>query len=303
MLELLSLSNKLEITLASLHRCIVSIYLLKDYKPIMGRNKIVSTALVFETFIEGDSDLLTIDREEEYEITKRDKKMLYESIVADEFKDKIYEFLIISQIAKPVSLKFREGDILVNDVIDNFFYPFNSLHRLSINENKKFKWPKYLEIKFIDAWNWYINNSFSLRSQNKTKTERAINAFTYLFKDYVGDTEFDLFWSLVGIEAVYCAGKEGLSEQIFIKSQIVLGEVTDYKRRLKLMYEFRSRLVHGDLDIPPKHFDFDDTVHIQFHKNLYDSAILAISVLTATLQTMILDNRRELKLKYVITQE
>lgn len=298
--ELLSLNNDLKITLAGLYKCKIAISLLENYKPIASRNKIAATAIVFETAVNGNSDSLIIEKTDQYQLTDLDKRLLYESITADEFRDKIYQFLILSQIAKPGSLKLREGDILVNDKLENFFYPFNSLHRLSLSENKKFKWPQYFEVKIIDAWNWYCKNGFSLQGQSKSKTERAINAFTYLFKDYIGDTEFDLFWSLVGIEALYCAGKEGLSEQIFTKSQIVLGEITDYKKRLKQMYEFRSRLVHGDLDIPPKHFDFDDTIHKEFHKNLYDSAILAVAILTATLQTMIMTDKKDLKFKYVV---
>lgn len=298
--ELLGLSGKLEVTLESVQKCKISISILEDYKSLASRLKTTSTALLFEICVPDNSSSISIEIKEHDLITSSDKKVIYGSMVADQFRHSIYRFLILTQIAKPGTLKLREGDILVDNKLDHFFYPFNSLHRLTLDQNKKFKWPSYVEIKFIDAWNWYLQNSFSIQGQGKSKAERAINAFTYLFKDYLGNTESDLFWSLIGIEALYCMGTEGLSEQIYIKSQIVLGEITDYKKRLKQMYDFRSRLVHGDLDIPPKHFDSEDVEYNNFHQKLIDSAILAVAILTATLQRMIIDNKKELEFKYTL---
>ena len=105
----------------------------------------------------------------------------------------------------------------------------------------------------------------------------------------------DLLWSLIGIEALYCSGKEGLSEQIFTKTQIFLGEIIDYKKKLKQMYDFRSRLIHGDLNIPPNHFYDDDN---PFRDQLFDSTVFAVAILTATLQKMVYENKKELNFKY-----
>ena len=109
-----------------------------------------------------------------------------------------------------------------------------------------------------------------------------------------------MFWALIGIETLYCSGKEGLSEQIFNKTQVVLGEIKDYKKRVKQMYDFRSRLVHGDLDVSPLHYDLDDVDEQQFQQNLYDSAILAVAILTTTLQQMVKRDKVNLRFQYVL---
>ena len=245
-------------------------------------------------------DSLKIETNSSEEISNEDKKSIFKSIVSSEFKSKIFYFLTLIQIAKPGAIKTREGDVFVNGQLEDYFYSITSIHRESLEDIKNLKWPTYKNMRFIDVWNWFQKNNFSFQRHSKSNIERALNAFSYLFKDSIGDTVFDLFWSLVGIETLYCSGKEGLSEQIFNKTQVFLGEIKDYKKRLKQMYDFRSRLVHGDMDIPPNHYKLEDEDNDQFQQNLYDSTILAVAILTATLQKMVEGDRNNLSFKYIL---
>lgn len=190
--------------------------------------------------------------------------------------------------------------MFIDEKIANSFYSISSIQRESLSDIENLKWPTYKNTKFIKVWEWFLKNEFSFEKHSKSNTERALNAFTHLFKDNHVDSVFDLFWSLIGIETLYCSGKEGLSEQIFNKTQVVLGELKDYKKRLKQMYDFRSRLIHGDLDIPPNHYDLNDKDEEQFQQSLYDSTILAVAILTATLQTMVNEDRKSVKFKYIL---
>lgn len=66
------------------------------------------------------------------------------------------------------------------------------------------------------------------------------------------------------------------------------------------MYDFRSRLVHGDLDIPPSNYGLHDDEAELYMLKAYESSCLAISILTVTFQEMVLENKSELIFRYVL---
>ncbi len=264
------------------------------------KSKHFPNTLTFEIEVPTSYDSIEIKSNSDEEISKIDKIAIYESVVADSFREQIFYFLITTQIAKPGTIKTKEGKVFVDGKLEHYFYPVSNIHRESFNQIEKMKWPKLKNLKFLQVWNWFIEHSFIFDRHSKTKMELALNAYTHLYDENSIDTVFDLFWALVGIEAIYCSGKEAISEQIFIKTQLVLGPLNDYKKKLKQMYDFRSRLVHGDLNIPPKHYSNDDSDDYTFHENLFDSAALAVAILTATLQVLISENKTELNFKYVV---
>jgi len=53
--------------------------------------------------------------------------------------------------------------------------------------------------------------------------------------------------------------------------------------------------VHGDLNIPPSLYDVYDEENEEYESRLYESSCLAIGILTATIQEMILLDKKELK--------
>ena len=86
---------------------------------------------------------------------------------------------------------------------------------------------------------------------------RSKNIFWYyrlysFSNNYHNDIPVALFWSLSGLEALFVEGDTGITQQLNDKIQIFLGEIESDKRRLKKLYNFRSSLIHGGMNIPIK---------------------------------------------------
>ncbi|HLP63136.1 hypothetical protein [Flavobacterium sp.] len=289
-LELLELNEKLEFSIEYVGILTPKIFFEDSKSP----NKLVSKNLLFSVGFDDAS----ISFDENLKVNDNDQKLIIESIISDDFRLKVYYFLILTQIAKPGTIKSREGTVICNNRLQHYFPALVSIQQESYEEIYNIKWPKLKTLKFIEVWEWFNRHQLSFERHSNLKIERALNAYTYLFRDNIGDIVFDLLWSLVGIEVIYCSSKEGIAQQIFEKTQVVLGPLVDFKQRLKDMYNLRSRLLHGDLDIPPNHYPYDDDHEIKYQQELFNSVALSTAVLTATFQEMVIADKVELKFKY-----
>jgi hypothetical protein len=108
-------------------------------------------------------------------------------------------------------------------------------------------------------------------------------------------------WALLGIEAVYVVGEEGITQQIHEKTQIYLGEKSNFKKSIKSMYNFRSKFIHGELEIPSyfRHHHSSNE-HEKYDKEITEATQLAVGILTATLQKLIIQDKKTLTFKYII---
>lgn len=296
--DILTLDEKLEIEISGIGAFKINVFTLLDDPPIKETFPFSSHVIIFRLLVPNDANNIEISDSHDQPTSLEDRLALFKKHIAEEFKYQVFHLLVLSNIANPGAIKTREGLILLNREKYDSFPSIYSIHRESLDIIKALKWPTYKTLPILQIWDWFKTNNFSFHNHSKTKVSRALNAFTYLFNDDPGNLVFDLFWSLIGIEALYCTSKEGISEQIYEKVQLVLGPVNDSKKKIKNMYNFRSRLIHGDLDIPPNNFDYDDPDDEKFQKKLFDAAILAVAILTTTLQEMALQNRSDLNFRY-----
>jgi Apea-like HEPN len=109
------------------------------------------------------------------------------------------------------------------------------------------EWPNLRTIDVAKVWAWAIEQEGFLEGFGGGTTGRALDAFAHLFASPRADEATMLLWSLVGIEAIYVRGRQGLLEQVRDKGQIHLGKQEAYRKKISRMYDFRSRFVHGDL--------------------------------------------------------
>lgn len=296
--ELLNLNNKMIVDILDLGYFNVKINYLENHIHTLQIIPILEDAISFEINVPNNYNNIEIKSEKL--LSETEKVSIFESVIVNLFKAEIWKLLILSQIAKPGSIKLREGRIYINSRFYGGFPAFSSVHRESIDDILSLKWIKYYSLNISDIYKWFDENNFSFKRHSASSIERALNAFTHLFGGRSSGLIFDLLWSLVGIESLYCSGKEGLSEQIFNKTQIYLGPMTDFKKRIKQMYDFRSRLVHGDMNIPPYYYNNTDSEHDLYSDKLYDSSVLAVSILTITLQKMIVENKNKLIFKTIV---
>ncbi len=212
------------------------------------------------------------------------------------FQKRIFDVLNILCLAKPGWFWFQEGLITVEDcdgeILEKDETPmwFNYFH-FAVMESKRVRWPNFSNIEISRVWEWYLKHISSTDSMSETPVGRALNALSYLFHDgLLGANSEELFWALLGIEALYGSGTASIQSLLDKKTQLVLGHRKEFKKKFSQMYNFRSRFVHGDLDFP-NNVTFKETDrYADYFMEIGAIKGLAVAILLATLQTMIKNN-------------
>ena len=220
------------------------------------------------------------------------------------FMRTVQQLFICLNIVKPGGFDTREGVIKTTYQMhgrDYFVKEKFPMLCCSLDEAFKFgetyKWPPIKElktevVKSILEQNW---QAFETVPQNRL--QRALNAFSYLFHDNLKDnSHVDLFYSLIGIEALYVEGKDGVQKQVDQKSQLLLGARTVFKKKFNELYDFRSRYIHGQLNFPNKYPAGKLAGEVEKHRNLnFENAALAILILVSSIQHLIELNKTEIE--------
>ena len=221
-------------------------------------------------------------------------------IFCDELKRIVLNIIISTNIVYPGYMEIIEGTISLNNSYYIKLGKMNSslfgIHEEVLKKN----WPKLEKVSLIETWDWLTNKvNYSLKVGN-TPANRAMNAFSYQFN---ADNYEDLFYSLLGLEALYnTATSEGIMKQISNKTSLLFGEPVKYKKSISQMYQVRSAFVHGALNFPDKFYRYDaDTEFETFYFEKYSDALkTAQSLLIASLRLLIINNAVEFKTKISI---
>ncbi|MFD0698023.1 hypothetical protein ACFQZT_28515 [Paenibacillus sp. GCM10027628] len=228
--------------------------------------------------------------------------VLWSKISVDHFIKRLYDFIICINIARVGSIRVDQGVIF----IDNQFYQKLKMMNNNFQEvflfTQKTRWPVLEHLEIHTVWNWITEKAGFLDGVGGTPVDRALTALTYLFGSN-GETNegMDLFFTMIGLESLYCTSNNGIKEQLLEKSQVFLGKQTDYKKLFKGMYDYRSKFIHGSLNFPVKYHFFDGSdEYDQFMKDSYDATLMAQSVLIATLQQLSKRNMNELNFEYTL---
>lgn len=215
--------------------------------------------------------------------------------ISSAVNEKVFQLLIVSQIAKPGSLNLRTGVILINGEKCEDIYGTPTL-REAYSFSNQLKYPLITFLSLQEVYKWFIEKELLLQYEPKSKMQIALNAFTYLF-DKHKSTEIKLVYTLMALEAIYTKGNNNITEQLNEKVQVYLGPMLTYKDILKKMYAIRSRYLHGDLPIGPiDHINMD--IYPKFKSEILDAYFLSIMILIATFQKMFIDNRTSLNFEY-----
>lgn len=225
---------------------------------------------------------------------------LEEEILVDTIEKRFYEFLMILNICRVGGFHFGMGCIKKGEQyfkLKSFSFYSSKLFEYSLEK----KWPSFENLGIQKTWKWYLKrvNPKGVDEISSSNLSRAFNAFSYLYEEsgYINE----LFWTLVGLEAIYVQGNGGITEQIKKKGQLFLGEIEEFKKRLSKMYTFRSAFIHGSKDFPSYFHIYDDIdSYEKFNSEIFEVLLTAESMLIATLQKMAKKDMNELNFKYVI---
>lgn len=89
--------------------------------------------------------------------------------------------------------------------------------------------------------------------------------------------------------------------QLLEKSQILLGTIQNRKRIVRDMYDLRSRVLHGNADIPLRYSQYDDVSEFQkFHHGSWEASLLAHAMLVASIQKLVERNWTHLSFKCIL---
>lgn len=223
-------------------------------------------------------------------------------ILSAVFEKRYYDFLISLDIARVGAFRHGIGLMFINQIF------VKELTHLSLHSNEilanslEKKWPLFESLNVLETWNWYLSKATpaGIDELSANCLSRAINALSHLYNPNASEIE-SLFWAMVGIEALYVKGKEGIGEQVKKKAQVFLGEITAFKNRLTKMYEYRSGFVHGSRDFPNFFHVHDGLESYEGYVKDYSDALnIAQALLLATIQKMAKLNLGELNFKYIL---
>lgn len=165
---------------------------------------------------------------------------------------------------------------------------------------EELKWPEIHTLKIRDVYEWLINVPGFSDRRGVGQVGRAIAALSYLVKTKAKDeNELSLVWALLGLESLYGQGNVGLKTQLLEKSEALLGPRQENKKVFGWMYDFRSRLLHGDMDLLYQHNSYDgDPAYEKIWDELYECEQLATAMLLSTLQNLCRRNSYSLEFRY-----
>ena len=161
-------------------------------------------------------------------------------------------------------------------------------------------WPMLIESSIPTVLNWLSGVPAFRERRTASRLGRALAAAAYLCAD---DQRGDLaiVWALLGLESLYCRGNGELQRQLSEKTAVYLGNREHHKKDFSEMYNFRSRLLHGDRDLvfPYNDYDASEEFH-DFHGVRFNHECTATGLLFATLQKMCAEGRYELEFEYAL---
>ncbi len=253
---------------------------------------------VFKFSCQVESDYRT------YFGVSEDKKYHVQSWVYEyriEFRTIVCNLISMILIAKIGVLRPSAGFVFQDGVFKEKTIDFSNEFFFVRYEVEKFNWLKFKNLSIAQCWHWYLNKISTPGQLSGNKIELAINSISHILKK----SHFEqLFWIMIALEALYVKGNNGISEQMKTKVQLFLGEMIDYKKKLNKMYEYRSKFVHGKVNIPsvyselePDESDKDYNKHLE---NIFETSNFALAILLATLQKLIVENREDLEYGVVL---
>lgn len=225
-------------------------------------------------------------------VTIREEKIETYNIV---WLDSIIRKLsLLTHLAYATKVDFLHGLIFINKIYFGQTSIVLSNIDFAYEYADEINWPRLDSLNLEKVIKWYSKNNLHTDGNSKNKLHRSINAFSYLFNKVGEKDTSQLFWSMLGIESLLAEGNSNVLSQIKIKSSLILGQPQEYKNKLSKLYDYRSRLIHGDYDFPAK-FSGDYEV---FEKNYWDNLHFSAAILLALIRELISKDKNEFDFEY-----
>lgn len=223
---------------------------------------------------------------------------------ADDFGVGVCHVLTAIAIALPGGMTSDSPIVVINGVGDREIPELHGNVDSAVEMARKEGWPPVRDIDVAKSWQWFSRLPGLESGIVSGAVGRAVAALSRIIYPETpsGDVSTSLTWALLGLEAIYGRGSIGIGEQLREKSELLFGECSSNKKRLAAAYNFRSRFLHGDLDIPFRYteeFGHDEILKLSYAQ--WDAALFATVLLISTLQEFVLRDVYELYFPYTVS--
>ncbi|HYW57210.1 MAG TPA: hypothetical protein VE934_09625 [Polaromonas sp.] len=225
--------------------------------------------------------------------------------VASNLEHELGLLLLAVNIARPGSISAIEGFAFVNGEQVGTTYPFYAETLFgAVQASSETGWPRLTSLSIYETWQWLRGSQSIVDGVGIGRLGRALAALSHLTTETLSSSSsIDLFWVLLGLEALFARGNVGLKEQLLGKSEVILGPRLENKKLFGAVYDFRSRLIHGDVDLPVRFSQFSGAdKYEKFQDELRRSGEIALAALVGTFQWMVTNNRYELDFAYALRE-
>ena len=157
-------------------------------------------------------------------------------------------------------------------------------------------WPPVGNLAIAKVWKWMFPLPGFSCGVSEDRLGRALNAFTYALVTPVEATT--ILWCVTALEALLCRGERGKQEQLIERVGALFGMPDGVRKRIRQLYDLRSRLVHGDADLPSALREGGGHPReVQYDQAAWGAQELAEALLLAVFQYMTKHRTRELNFK------
>lgn len=215
----------------------------------------------------------------------------------------VRDLTLAANLAKPGAVEIAGGICIADgSPVSHTVGAITSMLTVAVEEIADLGWPVIQDLSIGAVWRWMRELPGFDHGSPGGRGGRALAAFSYQLKGSIAENSpMDLVWALVGLEALYGKGKEGLRAQLIEKSQALLGKPHAFRKRFHGMYDYRSRFVHGDLDLPLSYQLYTGSKATSTFESESDTTLTtAVAVLVASLQELVVRGWAEPHFTYVV---
>ena len=216
---------------------------------------------------------------------------------AGDLEQIVCDLVLAANIAKAGIVQTDEADVFVDGTR---FGTVRSFHPDALGTGAMraldLGWPPIEELETKQVLRWFRGLEGYGSGLPKGPAGRALATVSHLL---AGSTELDLLWAVTGLEALYGGSHDSLAAQLIGKTRALFGEPASFKKRVSQMYDLRSRIVHGSVDLPlifgP---DVEDAHLEQYRARRSEAADTALALLLASLQRLVKEGGYEFNFSY-----
>jgi hypothetical protein len=224
------------------------------------------------------------------------------SLAASDLQEAVEGILLATHIAMPGSVSTMDGVVVVDGKVRGQAQGAQPLIAQGVDDAARRGWPPIGALSIRQVHEWLSKLPGFDRRTGKGPVGRAVAALSHLLLNET-DVPGDLIWAMIGLEALYGRDQAPVGTQLMRKAELLLGARKTHKRVMKEAYRFRSKLVHGEIDIPFFQNDPNEPDFAQFVQNNSDATLLAQAVLVASIQELIRRSEHVLEFEYTIARD